>query len=373
MKRQVLRQHLQALLSQAGIQINGSQPWDIQIHNDKFYDIALAKGSLGIGEAYVAGWWDCVRLDEFFSKILRAGIDQTIGKDLKSLLQGIYSKVLNLQSAGRAIVNGQRHYDLGMDLFEQMLDKSMTYTCAFWEEGDDLDAAQVHKLDLTCRKLGLKPGMSVLDIGCGWGSFARYAAEHYGVEVTGVTVSKDQTAYAARQCADLPVTIRLLDYRAVRGEFDRVVSLGMFEHVGQKNYRRFMRVVSRVLREDGLFLLHTIGSNKSETSNDPWISRYVFPGSLLPSIRQIARSVEGLFVMEDWHNLSNHYDQTLMAWHENFQQHWSTLKAHYDEHFFRLWQYYLLMCAGSFRSRKNQLWQIVFSKHGIPGGYISLR
>ena len=265
------------------------------------------------------------------------------------------------------------HYDLSTDLFQCMLDKRMTYTSAYWNNAADLDEAQERKLDLTCRKLYLQPGMQVLDIGCGWGSFAKFAAEKYGVHVTGITVSNDQVKIGNELCAGLPVHIVFKDYREITGQYDRIVSLGMFEHVGYKKYRRFMMIVNQSLRDNGLFLLHTIGGNKSVTRIDPWLDKYIFHGAMLPSIRQIGQAIEGLFVMEDWHNFSADYDRTLMAWYQRFQQHWPTLRNKFDDRFFRLWKYYLLMCAGSFRSRYNQLWQIVLAKNGVPGGYMSIR
>ena len=254
-----------------------------------------------------------------------------------------------------------------------MLDKRLTYTCGYWRTANNLDEAQEAKLDLVCRKLGLKSGQSVLDIGGGWGSFAKFAAEKYGAKVTVVTVSKEQVELGQKLCAGWPVTFLLQDYREVKGKFDQIVSLGMIEHVGYKNYRTYMEVAERCLAADGLFLLHTIGGNESAKSTEPWIAKYIFPNSMLPSIKQLGQSIEGLFVMEDWENFSAYYEPTLMAWFANFDRHWPELKDKYGDRFYRLWKYYLLSCAGSFRARKNQLWQIVLSKQGVPGGYKSIR
>jgi cyclopropane-fatty-acyl-phospholipid synthase len=175
------------------------------------------------------------------------------------------------------------------------------------------------------------------------------------------------------RCKGLPVEIRLQDYREVNEPFDHIVSLGMIEHVGSKNYRTYMQTAHRCLKDDGIFLLHTIGSNRSVRTTDPWIEKYIFPNSQLPSIRQLALASEGLFVMEDWQNFGVHYDKTLMAWYQNFDAGWDELKSTYSERFYRMWTYYLLSCAGSFRARKNQLWQIVFSKQGISGGFVPPR
>lgn len=363
----------QQLLSVAGIKINGNNPWDISVHNDKFYQVVLSQITLGLGESYMDGWWDCDKLDGFFSRVIRAQIQNDIKKNWGLVYQVMLARVLNLQSRNRAFQIGEKHYDLGNELFINMLDKRLVYSCAYWQDAQNLDIAQENKLELICRKLGLKPGMKVLDIGCGWGSFGKYAAEKYRVKVVGITMSKEQVELARTLCVGLPVEIRLQDYRDVNEKFDRVVSVGMIEHVGYKNYRIYMEVVRRCLDADGLFLLHTIGGNKSVKSVDPWINKYIFPNGMLPSIQQLSRSVEGLFVVEDWHNFSADYDKTLMAWYANLEKNWDNLKSKYDERFYRMWKYYLLSCAGSFRVRSNQLWQIILSPKGVSGGYKSLR
>ncbi len=367
------RHLLEEFLSPADVHINGNNPWDLRVYNDKFFSKALVDGSLGAGQAYVENWWDCLRLDEFYYRIISMSIDQKMKKN-RTLLSNVFlSKLFNRQTISKAYRAGQRHYNIGNELFAYMLDKRMIYTCGYWHGATTLDQAQENKLELICLKLNLKPDMRILDIGCGWGGFAKFAADKFKVQVTGITVSHEQAKLARKTCEGLPVDIQLMDYREVKGEFDRVVSLGMFEHVGYKNYRTFMNVAHRSLRANGLFLLHSIGSNTTSTWTDPWINHYIFPGTMLPSIRQIGRAIERLFVMEDWHNFSADYDKTLMAWHENFISHWESIKDHYDDKFYRMWNYYLLSCAGSFRARKNQLWQIVLSKGGVPGGYVSVR
>jgi cyclopropane-fatty-acyl-phospholipid synthase len=210
-------------------------------------------------------------------------------------------------------------------------------------------------------------------VGCGWGGAARYFAERHGAEVLGVTISAEQARYAADHCRGLPVTIEQRDYRAIEGRFDRAYSIGMFEHVGWRNHRAYLRVVADHLDRDGLFLLHTIGAPVSSRSGDAWVARYVFPNSLLPSAAQIAAASEGLFVIEDWHNFGADYDATLLAWHRNFERAWPRLAARYGERFHRLWRYYLLTSAGSFRARRSQLWQVVLSPRGVAGGYASIR
>lgn len=370
---QRLKEQAQHLLDLADVKINGSQAWDIAVHDERFYQRILSQGSLGLGESYMDGWWDCPKLDEFFFHLLRAKLNEKVKGHGKILAAALWSRMVNNQSRRRAFDIGKRHYDIGNNLYQAMLDSRLTYTCGYWKNATTLDSAQEAKLDLVCKKLNLQKGQSVLDIGCGWGSFAKFAAERYGVSVVGITVSQEQIRLGKQLCAGLPVELRYQDYRDVRGAFDHIVSLGMFEHVGVKNYRTFMQVVAQNLKDDGLFLLHTIGGNTSVTSTDPWIEKYIFPNSMLPSIQQIAKAIEGLFVMEDWHNFSAYYDKTLMAWHANVVSAWESLRQNYDDHFFRMWTYYLLSCAGTFRSRQNQLWQIVLSKNGVVGGYTSLR
>jgi len=361
------------ILTFAEIKINGSNPWDIKVNDERFYERVLADGALGAGESYMEKWWDCDRLDEFCSRVLKANLQEKIRSNLKLISSVLLIKMFNKQSQSEAFINGQKHYDIGNDLFTNMLDKRLVYSCGYWNNANSLDEAQENKLDLSCRKLKLGPGMKVLDIGCGWGSFAKFAAEKYSVSVTGITVSEEQAELGSKICSGLPVEIKLTDYRDLRGKYDRIVSIGMFEHVGYKNYRTYMEVVNNCLKDDGLFLLHTIGSNDSSKFNDPWFTKYIFPGSMLPSIAQIGTAIERLFVVEDLHNFSADYDKTLMAWHSNFLNNWNAIKDQYDETFFRMWKYYLLSCAGSFRARKNQLWQIVLSKRGVPGGYVSVR
>jgi cyclopropane-fatty-acyl-phospholipid synthase len=364
------------LLAFAGAKINGDRPWDIRIHNERFYRRVITQGSLGLGESYMEGWWDCDQLDDLFYRLFWNRVEEKVKADWRALGVGLKARLLNLQSPGRARHNGSLPYSFGDDLFEAMLDARMVYSCAYWNTAATLDEAQEAKLDLVCRKLRLTPGQRVLDIGCGWGSFARYAAERYGVSVVGINLSSDQARIAREQCQSLPVEIRVQDYRSLEGhrEFDHVVSIGMFEHVGYKNYRQFMNIVRTCLKPEGLFVLQTIGRNRSMTGADLWIQRYIFPNAMLPSARQVTGATEGLFVIEDWHNFSADYDRTLMAWRARFERNWDRLKGkQYDDRFRRMWTYYLLASAARFRARRNQLWQIVLSERGVPGGYVASR
>lgn len=357
------------LFAGAGITINGSQSYDIQVHDQRFFRRVLMEGSLGLGESYMEGWWDCNRLDVFFAQILSRHLENN---SPVNVIVKLAANLFNPQSVKRALHNASFHYDLGNDLFIAMLDKRLTYTCGYWKEAATLDEAQEAKLDLVCRKLNLRPGMDVLDIGCGWGSFAAYAAQKYDVHVTGITLSKEQLELGKKLCHGLPVELKLMDYRDLTGKFDRIVSLGMFEHVGYKNLRTYFEVVDNCLTRDGITLLHTIGSNNASDNSDSWLSKYIFPNAFIPSIMHIEAAAEGLFIMEDLHNFGIYYDKTLMAWYRNFTFAWPALKDRYGDFFYRMWTYYLQCCAGSFRARKNQLWQIVFSK-GLQQGYTSIR
>jgi len=363
---------VEALLASAGVVINGSRPWDPVLHNHHFFHRVLRHGSLGLGESYMEGWWDCGALDQFFERLIRYQIPRKIPLYPSFFLDLVVSDLVNRQAASRAFLIG-RHYDLGNDFFAMMLDRRMIYSCGYWRHADSLEQAQDDKLDLICRKLNLKAGERLLDIGCGWGGLLKFAARRYGVSGVGITVSRAQAEAARQTCKGLPVEIYLADYRELRSAFDKIVSVGMFEHVGQKNYRTYIEIIQRCLRDDGLCLLHTIGSRVRGYGFDPWINRYIFPDARIPSVPEIVRACRGLLTIRDWHQWNEDYDRTLMAWHERFLQGWPDLAGRYDRTFFRMWRYYLLSCAASFRAGQNCVWQIVFSKGGLPDGYQPVR
>ena len=366
---QAAKSLVQQLLDVAGIKINGSAPHDIRIHNERFYDRVIRDRDLGLGESYVEGWWDCERIDLLIEQLVNAKIENMLKTQPLILFKYLLAKIYNFQSKSRAYQVGQKHYDIGNDLFQVMLDPTMSYSCGYWKSATTLDQAQIDKLDLVCKKLQLAPGMRLLDIGCGWGGLAKYAAENYGVSVVGVTISQQQYEYANKICQDLPIEILLQDYRQLQGNFDRIASIGMFEHVGHLNYKTFMEKAHSCLTDDGLFLLHTIGGNQSTTRASQWISKYIFPNGMIPSIAQIGKASEQVLIMEDWHNFGPDYYNTLMSWHQNFNREWEKINNNYDQHFFRMWNYYLQYCAGGFKSRDLQLWQIVFSKNGLTERY----
>jgi cyclopropane-fatty-acyl-phospholipid synthase len=366
---------LQRYTAGAGVQFNGGESWDIQVNDPEVYQRILTQGSLGFGEAYMDGLWDADELDNLFTRLLRFDIDRKMGGWARIRLLGEISRqcLFNLQSRRRAFQVGERHYDIGNDVFTAMLDRTMSYSCGYWLYANDLEQAQHDKLDMICRKLELRRGDRLLDIGCGWGGLARHAARYFGVEVTGITVSKEQQWFARERCSGLPVQIELMDYRDLQGEYDKISSVGMFEHVGQKNYLAYFDTVSRLLKDDGLFLLHSIGVDATTRSIDPWIDKYIFPNGKLPSAREICSAIENRFLIEDWHNFSQDYDRTLMAWWKNFDSAWPQLEAKYGLRFYRMWKYYLMSCAGFFRSRQGQLWQLVLCKRDRTAVYRSIR
>ena len=368
MSQDSLKARAANLLAHAGVHLDGDAPTDLRVHDERLYARVFAHGSLGLGESYMDGWWDADDLPGMFTRILDAHLDAEL-KTLDTLLAHLKARFVNLQRGEHAFEIGKAHYDLGNDLFQAMLGKWLVYSCGYWAQADNLDDAQVAKLDLICRKLRLQPGQRVLDIGCGWGEALKYAAENYGVEGVGVTVSQEQADFARALCMGLPIEIRLQDYHELDEPFDAIFSIGMFEHVGALNYRSYFEVARRCLRDEGLFVLHCIGSNGAPSRPDPWIEKYIFPNSMIPAAAQVATALQDLFVVEDWHNFGADYDRTLTAWRANFDAAWPELSQRYDDRFRRMWHFYLSVSTAVFRSRRDQLWQLTLSPHGVPGGY----
>jgi cyclopropane-fatty-acyl-phospholipid synthase len=354
---------LREMLASAGVAVGGDAPWDIQVHDPRLYARVLADGTLGVGESYVDGWWDCEALDQMIDRITRAGIG--FGTNWALLTHVAKARLFNLQVA-RAFEVGERHYDVGNDLYRAMLGPRMVYTCAYFRDADTLDAAQEAKLDLVCRKIGLRSGMRVLDLGCGWAGFASFAAERYGAHVVGYTVSREQVAWAKEHYGGLSIDIRLDDYRNATGSYDAVVSIGLLEHVGPKNHRGYMELAARCLAPGGVAFMHTIGGANGKALIDPWFDKYIFPNAVVPTLGQIVTAMEDLLVPEDVQNLGPHYDRTLMAWWQNFDAAWPTLRPRYGDRFYRMWRYYLLVSAAYFRAREHNLYQIVATPVGAP-------
>jgi cyclopropane-fatty-acyl-phospholipid synthase len=351
-------------LANAGIVVGGNDPWDIVVHDERFYQRILRDGTLGFGESYMEGWWDSPQLDQTVDRICRARLRSHINNSWVLVAHAVKARVLNRQSEKRAYEIAHKHYDIGNDLYEAMLDKRLLYTCAYWENAKTLDEAQDAKLDLVCRKIGLKPGMKVLDLGCGWAGFAAFAAEKYGASVVGYTVAAEQVKWAKEKYAHLPIDIRHDDYRHATGTFDAVVSIGLMEHVGPKNYRGYFELVDRCLAPGGVGFVHTICGNRETTHIEPWFDKYIFPNAVLPHPGALIVAMQPQFIIEDLHNIGEHYDPTLMAWWKNFDAAWPRLEAKYGPTFYRMWKYYLLGCAGGFRARETQLCQFVFTRLG---------
>ncbi len=359
------RDILRARLIAGGVPFEGTDPATVRLRNDRVLDRWLKDGFLGFGESYMDGDWECDSIDQLCFRLLKAGLWRQHSR-VRAIGNRLGSAIFNAQSKARAREVCERHYDLGNDLFQAMLDARMVYTCGYWKDASGLEQAQEAKLDLVCRKLGLRPGMRVLDIGCGFGSFMKFASERYGVECVGYSLSREQIRLGRDMCAGLPIEFIESDYREITQTFDRVVSIGMFEAVGAKNFRTYMKVVARAMKPDGIALIHTMGDNVTNPAPEPWFDRYIFPNGLVPSVTQIGRSIEGVLALGDWHCFGEDYDPTLMAWNANFQKSWPGLKAKYPERFKRMWEFYLLALAGCFRARHVELWQIIFTHPGRP-------
>ncbi len=379
MRKDAARDYVQNLLTIANVQFNGNRPWDIRLIDDRTPNRILADGSLGLGESYMDGWWECERLDELSYHLCLAKIEKQVQKSLLHFLYVLSSKIFNYQTKKLAKQVAEHHYDLNNHLFELMLGPSMAYSCAYWKNANELTAGQLAKYELLCKKLQLTSKDTVLDIGCGWGGLAAYAAEHYGCYVTAISIAAKQISYAKTHYKHLPIEFHEADYRdtaiynPAKKPFTKLVSVGFFEHLGPKNYVSFFQQMRAQLTDEGLFLLHTIGSNETVSISDPWSHKYIFPHGVLPSMKQLSIALEPLFIVEDWHNFGVYYDKTLLAWDQNFVDNWDQLQGHFDSRFYRMWRYYLLMCAGMFRARMAQVWQIVLSKEGVKGGYESIR
>ncbi|MXW35473.1 MAG: cyclopropane fatty acyl phospholipid synthase [Chloroflexi bacterium] len=358
------RRRLEALLAIADVRIDGDRPWDIQVHDEALFPRMFSDGPMGFGEGYMDGWWDCEQLDEMTCRVCQAELYRHF-RPLSDLMYLVSARLIRLGRGTRGDGVGDRHYELGADLFRAMLGERMMYSSAYWKDAETLDQAQDRKLDLIARKLQLEPGMKVLDIGCGWGGAIHYFAGKYGVSGVGVTPSRDQYDAARDLCSGLPVEIRRQDYREVDEQFDRIYSIDMIGHVGRRHYRTYMEHVRRCLAPGGLSLVQTIGTSSRHMKTDPWVRRYIFPDSDIPSARQLMAASQDVLVMDDWHSFPEDYDRTFMCWYENLSAAWEDFSERHDERFLRMWRYFLLCAAGCFRSRVNQVWQIVLSAPGM--------
>lgn len=361
-----------------GKPIDGTNATDAVVQRIKTGDRAVHRrierdGIFGLGETYMQGDWSAAQLDNVLYAAFTAPLAprSAVGR-LRWLVTIMEQYLFNRQAGQRAFEIGMEHYDLGNHLFRAMLDDTMTYTCGMWDNASTLHDAQEAKLELICRKLGLRPGLHVLDIGCGWGNFARYAAERFGVKVTGITVSQQQADMARQRCHGLPVEIRYQDYRELNETFDRIVSIEMIEAVGRRNLAAFYRVVDRCLKHDGTFVLQAIsGDTFSRTSHRPmdefalWLLKYIFPNGYLPKQHELVAPRDTSLLIEGWQSFGSDYDRTLQAWAANFNAAWDELQHQYDDLFRRRWNFYLHGCMAAFRSRSIDVYQIVYTKGGV--------
>jgi len=360
------------ILQAAGIPLNSSEPWSIHVHNEKLWDRVISQRELGFGESYIEGWWDCEAIDVMLTKLLSINVLKLLKPSPLLAFHAARSSLFNNQTKRRAAANAKHHYNIGNDLFSRMLDSEMAYSCGYWSKADSLAEAQLDKFDLICRKLDLQPGMRLLDIGSGWGGFLRHAVKNYGVTATGISPADNQINLAREKSEGLGITFIQQDYRDLTGEFDRIVSVGMMEHVGPKNYKTFFEKCDELLAQGGLMLHHTIASNVTKYVVDPFFDRYIFPGGVLPSLAQISGTVENTFVIEDVHNFGPDYDRTLLEWKKNISGKWQEIPQ-FDLRFQRMWNYYLLSSAAGFRAGNLQLIQCVFQRVGQRPTYITAR
>jgi cyclopropane-fatty-acyl-phospholipid synthase len=367
---------LENLLEGSGVRVNGDRPWDIRVNRERLFRRAL-RGSLGIGEAYIDGDWDCDALDELFRRVLSSNVQQKPLVRAASALKRLQSRLTNLQTRRRSRAVAEEHYDLDHRMYALFLGPWNQYTCCFFDGTQDLESAEVAKLEMLCDKLELRRGDRLLDIGCGWGGLAKYAAATRGCEVTGITLSDEQLRFASDFTRGLPVTIRRLDYRDLPGSglppFDKISIVGMIEHVGYRNYAGLFEIAREMLKPDGLFLLHTIGNNEHSTVVDPWIEKYIFRNSMAPAMAHLAGAAEGRFVIEDWENYGHHYVPTLQAWHDRFNANWDRIRAldtrhPFDERFRRMWNYYLMSSKAAFEVEQLFLWQLVMTRRNSGRG-----
>ena len=364
---------IHSLLDKADITINGNDPWDMQIHDQTIYKDIVLKGSLGLGDGYIKQKWDVDKIDVFFEKILKARV--SFLPSLTGALYEVQDSLSNAQVGKKAFEVGTYHYDLGNELYELMLGESMAYSSArFLDKKNSLTQAQYNKFDQLCKKLELKPGMKILEIGSGWGTFAKFAMSQYGVSVVGLTVSKEQKAYAEKACKGLPAQFILMDYQHIpnkyNGIFDRVVSIEMIEAVGSKNLKTYFSTIAKTLKPDGKFGMQVIlGSGE----DDIFISKRIFPNGHVPSAKEIINNSFAFLHVQHWDSFGKDYEKTLLHWEKNFKNNWNDIKRIkdtsgdkiYDKDFYRMWRYYLLLCAAGFRVGYIDVAQIVMTKDFI--------
>jgi len=337
----------------------------IIVNNDDFFNKSMTKGELGMAESYMDGDWTTPDLEKTLTELLinQEKLEKHIFS-IKYLVLGLNNYIATFlpnNTLDSVKDNVEHHYDIGNDLYSKMLGKHMQYTCAYYYKDDlTLDEAQYAKMELIAKKLNLKEGLTILDIGCGFGSLANHLATKYKVNVVGVTLSKEQIIYHEKHFKHPNVTIKYMDYRNVNvnDKFDRVYSIGMFEHVGNHNYKTYYDKCYDLLKDDGIMLIHTIGQTVGKSSD--FISTYIFPEGELPALPDLTKEYTNKWHLEDFQNFGLSYAKTLRAWNNNIGD-WSDLD-NYDTRFRRMWEYYLLGCASNFQRKSIYLWQLVYTK-----------
>jgi cyclopropane-fatty-acyl-phospholipid synthase len=346
----------------AGVAINGQNPCDISVKDDRFYRAVLQKGSLGLGESYMDGWWSCDDLEEMASRMIGSGLYKFSLRMPIYLLPNLRDNVFNQQSKEMSLRVADRHYAMGNEMFFGFLGKHKNYSCGYYSGTGDLDEAQRLKLDKVCKLLDLQPGDRLLDIGGGWCEFARYAATHYGCEVVSINITDEQIAFAREYCKGASVEVRKCDYRDITGRFNKIAVLAMLTHVGRKNYRKFLEIAHGALEPHGTLLIESVGGHKSHSNCEAWIDKYIFPGGVVPCLSQIDAAASGLFQRTVTDEFGSSYVLTLRAWHRNLIQAWSAHEGRYGERVRRMFEYFFLTTAGSFRARYLLHWHILLKK-----------
>ena len=358
----ITRLLLEPMLARAGVSIGGKESCDIQVADQRFYRVVLTQGSLGLGEAYLRGWWTCNDLEELSYRLIQSGLYKASLLLPLPLVADLVHATFNQQSKEKSLRVAVQHYSLGNDIFLSFLGSYHNYSCGYYLETDDLDEAQRLKLEKGCRLLDLRPGDRVLDVGGGWGEFARYAATHHGCQVTSINIADEQIKFAKEYCKDASVEVRRCDYRDITGRFDKIMVMAMLTHVGYKNYRQFMEIMARCLEPGGMMLIESVGGHKSMKNCEPWINRYIFPGGVLPSLRQIDAAIAGLFSRKVLDEFGSSYVHTLRAWNRNFLQAWPAHQCRYDERVRLMFEYFFQTVAGAFRAGYLLHWHILLQK-----------
>jgi cyclopropane-fatty-acyl-phospholipid synthase len=336
--------------------------YKLLLHPDLYFGEAYSEGTIVIEDGSLTDFLDLALMNigrselNFFSQILNK-------------FSGTYRYLTNFNFIKKSKMNVAHHYDLSDELYDLFLDPKKQYSCAYFKnENDSLETAQNNKIKHIIKKLNIKPNQKVLDIGCGWGSLAIDIAKSTKCEVTGITLSKNQFNYCVNKVKKLnlenQVTFKLIDYRELNEKFDRIVSIGMFEHVGRKFYKNYFKKVEKLLSKDGVSLIHTIGSVNPPRDPHPWITKYIFPGGYTPSLSEVTGPIEkaGLIV-SDIEVLRMHYSHTLRHWKENCIANKEKIIQMFDEKFFRMWEFYLASCESAFKWGDQVVYQFQLTKN----------